>query len=49
MNMDLVCDNSEQQANVTEPVDEPPVSNNDRTSRGRTVRPPSRYQDYVKL
>ena len=49
MNMDIVCDDLEQQANVTELVDEAPVTNNYRTSRGRTVRPPSRYQDYVKL
>ena len=44
INMDIVCDDSERQANVTEPVDKLPVTNNDRTSRGRTVRPPSRYQ-----
>ena len=49
MNMDIVYDDSEQQASVTEPVDELPVTNNYRTSHGRTVRPPSRYQDYVKL
>ena len=48
-NMDIPCDDSEQQANVTELPDEPPVTNNDRTSCGRTVKAPRRYQDYVRL
>ena len=47
--MDIPCDDSEQQANVTEPSDEPPVTNNDRTLSGRTVKTPRRYQDYVRI
>ena len=47
--MDILCDNSEQQAMVTEYPDEPPVTNNDRASSGRTVKTPRRYQDYVRL
>ena len=49
LNMDIPYDDPEQQANVTEAHDEPPVTNNDRTSCGRTVRAPRRYQDYVRL
>ena len=49
MNMDLTNDHSEQQPSQLEPADESPVTENNRTSRGRTVRPPSRYQDYVRL
>ena len=45
MDMDIPCDNSEQQAMVMEHPDEPPVTNNDRTSSGCTVKTPRRYQD----
>ncbi len=49
MDMDIPCDNSEQQAIVTEHPDELPVTNNERTPSGRTVKTPRRYQDYVRL
>ena len=49
LNMDIPYDDPEQQANVPEAHGEPPVTNNDRTSCGQTVRAPRRYQDYVRL
>ena len=50
MNMHMPCDDDlEQQTNVTEPPDEPPMTNNDRTSSAQTVKTPRRYQDYVRL
>ena len=49
MNMHIPCDHSEQQTNVTEPPDEPPVTNNNSTSCGQTVKAPRRHQDYIRL
>ena len=45
INMDLTNDNSQKQPSQLEPVDEPPLNENNRTSHGKTVRPPSRYHN----
>ena len=49
MNMDLTNDYSEPQPSQPEPADGSPVTENNRTSCGRSVRPPGRYRDYVRL
>ena len=47
--MDLTNDHLEPQPSQPEPVNGSPVTENNRTSCGRTVRPPGRYRDYVRL